>query len=79
MRVKSFEEIIDFDDWFIHRKSKNEYGFVIDPLDKELFYVDPRIFSSYDMCFRAARKWIRDNQNLVYERVEYVLKAKTNG
>jgi hypothetical protein len=23
-------------------------------------------FSTYDQCFRAARKWIRDNQNLVY-------------
>jgi hypothetical protein len=24
-------------------------------------------FSTYDQCFRAARKWIRDNQNLVYK------------
>jgi hypothetical protein len=23
-------------------------------------------FNTYDQCFRAARKWIRDNQNLVY-------------
>ena len=23
-------------------------------------------FDTYDQCFRAARKWIRDNQNLVY-------------
>jgi hypothetical protein len=28
-------------------------------------------FSTYDECFRAARKWIRDNQNLVYVSTEH--------
>ena len=49
---------------------KYEYDFEI--LDKDgylLCYSSFDLgmtFSTYDQCFRAARKWIRDNQNLVY-------------
>ena len=42
----------------------NYYWFFI--FKENMRHVDQRKFKSYDMCFRAARKWIRDNQNLVY-------------
>lgn len=56
-----------FEDWFIHKLSKKEYQFYIDPWEgRFILYKDNRIFSTYDMCFRAARKWMRDHQNEIY-------------
>jgi hypothetical protein len=50
----------------------NKYSFYFEILDKDgylLCYSNfdlDMTFGTYDQCFRAARKWIRDNQNLVY-------------
>ena len=61
-----------FEDWFI-KKDKNGFSFGIDPFPREgvnsLLFFESSDFDSYDQCFRAARKWIRDNQNLVYKEV----------
>ena len=53
---------------------KTNKGFHFEITDEEDYYVlvfshaDLKIprFSTFDMCFRAARKWMRDNQNLIY-------------
>lgn len=48
---------------------EKKFFFVVNPYRFTLFYVDKIKYNTYDQCFRAVRKWIRDNQNLVYKEV----------
>ena len=72
--VKSRLGLYHFEDWFIDQLSTKEFQFGIDPFpspgkNHKFFYLNSTIYSSYDSCFRAARKWMRDNQNIIYKEV----------
>lgn len=45
----------------------NRYkDFFFNVIGKSCRHVDGRTFDSYDSCFRAARNWMKNNQNLIY-------------
>lgn len=48
-------------------KMDKKWCFTIDM--ESLFYPDPRLFDTKKMCNYASRKWIRDNQNLIYSLI----------
>jgi hypothetical protein len=61
------EKLYHFEDWLIVKNlPEKKFFFVVDPYGFTFFYVDKIKYDIYDQCFRAARKWMRDNQNLVY-------------
>lgn len=62
--VKSPYGIYHFEDWYIIECSKQSYEFLVDYNNSLLS--DKCIYSTYDDCFRAARKWMRDHQNDIY-------------
>ncbi len=57
----------------IHRKYLKDFCFeILDHYGYVICYSDYDLklkLSSYDSCFRAARKWMRDNQNIIYKEV----------
>jgi hypothetical protein len=53
----------------IYLPNSKEWVFLVIKRVKVLCYSYETLklrFTTYDQCFRAARKWMRNNQNLVY-------------
>ncbi len=44
-------------------------NFFFNVVGRSCRHIDKRSFSDFDTCFRAARKWMRDNQNIIYKEV----------
>lgn len=64
------EKFYHFEDWLIVKNLlEKKFSFVVDPCRRDrdgftLFYVDKIKYDTYDQCFRASRKWIRENNHV---------------
>jgi hypothetical protein len=63
--LRFFVDVRNFPNFQIF-KSKRSKNFYFNVIGVECIHLDPRSFLTFGQCFRAARKWMRDNQNRIY-------------